>query len=85
MAKRQKKKKISGHIGLLRRNVGNQRRSVGCLTVARPRCQNGTPWVRHGEGLRRSVVVLRLNLASIHSEQILDFCFRTPRIRTPIV
>ena len=41
--------KKSGHIGLLRRSVGNPRRgvdlrrSVGCLTAVRSRSQNGTP------------------------------------------
>ena len=51
----------SGHIGLLRRSVGNPhcgvnpRQGVGCLATARLRCQNGTPQVRPDEGLRRSV------------------------------
>ena len=67
------------------------RRSVGCLAAARPRCQIGTPRVRHGvaklrrgEGLLRRVVVLLHNVATVHNEQISDFCFQTPRIRTPI-
>ena len=44
----------SGHIGLLRRSVGNPRcgvdlcQGVGCLAAVRPRCQNGTPHVRQG-------------------------------------
>ena len=39
----------SGHIGFLRRSVGNPcldvdlRQGVGCLAAVRPRCQNGTP------------------------------------------
>ena len=39
----------SGHIGLLRRSVGNPRRGVDphqgveCLSVTRPRCQKGHP------------------------------------------
>ena len=45
----------------------------------------GTLRVRHDEGLRRSVAVLRRRVATIHSEHISDFCFRTPRICTPIV
>ena len=68
------------------------RRSVGCLAAARPRCQNGSPRVRHGvaklrrgKGLHRSVAVLRHSVDTVHNEQILNFCFRTPRIRTPIV
>ena len=49
-----RKTRKSGHIGLLRRNVGHPRhvidlrQGVRCLAVARPRCQNGIPWVRHG-------------------------------------
>ena len=62
----------SAHIGLLCH-------IVGCLAAARPRCQNDTPRVRHGvEKLRRGV-------ATVHNEQSLNFCFQTPRIRTPIV
>ena len=51
----------SGHIGLLRRRVGNPhcgvnlRQGVECLAAARSRCQNGTPRVWPDEGLRRSV------------------------------
>ena len=74
IAKEQEKK--SGHIG--RRKVGNPRRgvnlrrNVGCLAMARLRGQNGTPRVRHG-------------VATVHREQISDFCYRTPHIHTPIV
>ena len=53
-------------------HFGLLRRSVGCLAAARLRCQNGTPRVRHG-------------LPTVHREQISDFCFRKPRICTPIV
>ena len=65
-------------IGLLRRSVGNPHHgvdlhhSVGCPRRGEVGGQNGTHQVRHG-------------VATIHDEQILDFCFRTPRIRTPIV
>ena len=44
----------SGHNELLRRSVGNPccgvnlRQGVGYLVATRPRCQNGTPQVRHG-------------------------------------
>ena len=48
---------------------------VGCLASTRPRGQNGIPQVRHGvEKLRRNEV-LRCNVAIVHNEQILDFCF----------
>ena len=75
----------SRHFGFLHRSVGNPRRdialrrSVGCLAAVMPRGQNGTPRVRH------DVEVLRRSVATVHSEQISYFCFRTPRIRTPIV
>ena len=70
----------SGHMGLLRCSVGNPRcgvdlrQGMGCLTAARLGCQNGTPRIRrgiatlrHGEGLCRSVAVLRRNVATIHN------------------
>ena len=65
----------SGHIGLLCRNVGNPRRDVdlrqcvGCLVVARLRCQNGTPRVRH------NVVVLRRGVDTVHRGQKFGFLF----------
>ena len=71
-------KKNLGKNGLLRCSVRNPRRSIalryslGYLAAARPRCQIGTSRVRHG-------------VATVHREQISDFCFRTPRIRAPIV
>ena len=74
-----------GIIGLLRRSVGNPRRGIDLcqgvryVTAVRPRCQNGTPRVRH------DVALLRRGVAIVHNEKFLDFCFRTPRIRTPIV
>ena len=80
-----KKTRKSRHIGLLRRSIGKPCRGVdlrcrvGCLTTARPKCQNGTPRVRHG------VAKLHCGVATVHSEQISDFCFRTPRICTSIV
>ena len=50
---------------------------VGCLATARPRCQNGTPRVRHsvavlihGEGLRRGVAI-------VHRGQNFGFCFES--------
>ena len=61
------------------------RRNVGCLAAARPRGQNGTPRVRHNIAKLRHSEGLRRNVATVHSEQISDFCFRTPRIRTLIV
>ena len=42
----------------------------------RPTPQHGIPG--HDEGLRRGVAI-------VHSEQISDFCFQTPCIRTPVV
>ena len=77
--------------GLLHHSVGNPRhgldlhRSVECLAVAKSRDQNGTPRVRHGVASLRRGEVLRRSVATVHSEQISDFCFRTPRISTPIV
>ena len=74
----------SGHIGLLRHNVGNPRRGLhlhqgmGCLAMARLRCQNGTPRVRHGECLRHSV-------ATVHRGQNFGFLFRKFSFCTPIV
>ena len=65
----------SRHIWLLRRSVGNPRRGVdlrqgvGCLASARPRCQNGTPRVRH------DIAKLCRSVPTVHSEKILDFCF----------
>ena len=48
----------------------------------RLRCQNGTPQVRqdiaklcHCEGLRRSVVVLRHGVDTVHSKQFSDFFY----------
>ena len=41
--------------------------------------QKGTPRVGH------DVATLPRSVATVHSEQISDFCFRTPRIRTSIV
>ena len=83
MAKKQSWK--STHIRLLRRNVG-------CLAATRPRGQNGTPQVLHGvaklcrgKGLRHNVAVLHRGVATIHSKQISDFWFLTPRIWKPIV
>ena len=86
IAKVQKLKNL-GIIGLLRHSVGNPRRGVdlcqgvGYLSMARPRCQSGTPRVhqgvaklRHGESLRRSVAVLRRGINIIHNEQFLDCC-----------
>ena len=67
-----------GHIGLLHHSVGNPRRGVdvcqgmGCLTAERPRCQNGTPRVRH-------------DVATVHIGQNFGFLFRKSSIRTPIV
>ena len=52
--------------------MGSYAKTWDTLAATRPRCQNGTPWVRRG-------------VAAVHSEQFLDFCFRTPRILTPIV
>ena len=84
-SQKSKLEKKTGHIGLLRCSAGNSHRSVdlslnvGCLAVVRPRGQNGTPWVRH------EVAKLRRIIATVHSEQISGFCFRTPRIHTPIV
>ena len=66
--KSEKKREKLGIIGLLHRSIGNPRRSVdlcqgvGYLAAARPRCQNGTPQVRHG-------------VATVHSEQIFGFLF----------
>ena len=84
---RKKKGKLEnmGIIGLLRHSVGNPRRGVDLcqgmeyLIAARLRCQNGTPQVHHG------VALLLRSIATVNNKQILDFCFRTPRIRTPIV
>ena len=64
-----------GIIGLLRRSVGNLRRDVdlrqgkGYLAAARPRCQDGTPRVHH------DVAFLRRGIATVHSEQLLDFVY----------
>ena len=58
----------SRHFRLLCRSVGNPRRSVdlrqgvGCLALARPRCQNGTPRVHH-------------DVASVHRGQNFGFLF----------
>ena len=75
--------KIWGKIRLLHHSVGNPRRGVDLRQgVGYPRrCEVEVPKrdpYASGEGLRRSV-------ATVHSEQFLDFCFRTPRIRTLIV
>ena len=73
------------------------RRSVGCLTATRPSGQNCTPRVHHGvvmirqgvavlhhgEGLRRSVVVLRHGVDTVHSKKIFGLLFRKSSIRTP--
>ena len=88
----------SRQIGLLRRNVGNPRRGVhlrqglGCLAAVTPRCQNGTPRVRHdvallhrGEGLSRSVAVLCSSVDTVHNKQIFGLLFRKSSIRTLIV
>ena len=51
-----------------------------------PRRGFGTPLIRHGVALLcRSVAVLRRYVDTIHNEQILDFCFQTFCICTPIV
>ena len=69
----------SGHIGLLHRNAGNPsrgvdlRQGVGCLSAARPRCQNGTPRVR-----RRGVAI-------VHRGQNFGFLFQKSSFCTPIV
>ena len=60
----------AAHIGLLRRNIGNPCHDVNL--------HHGVAKLHCGEGLRRGVAI-------VHNEQISDFCFRTPRIRTPIV
>ena len=84
IAKRENQKNLGS------RSVGNPRhdvalrRSVGCLVRQGRGGQIGTPQVRRGEGLRRSITVLRRGVATVHSGQILDFCFRKPRIRTLI-
>ena len=63
-----------GIIGLLRRSVGNLRRSVDLrqgveyLAAARPRCQNDTPRVRHG------IALLRCGIAIVHNDKFLDCC-----------
>ena len=68
----------SGHIGLLHRNIRNPRRGVdlcqgvGCLAAARPRCQNGTPRVRHV-------------IATVHKGHNFLFLFRKSSFCTPIV
>ena len=65
----------SGHFGLLRRSVGNprrgidQRQGVGCLAAARPRCQNGTPWVHH------DVAKLCRDIATVYKGQNFGFLF----------
>ena len=81
------KLKNLGTSRLLRHSVGNPCcgvdlcHNVGCLAAARPRGQNSTPRVRHGlrrgEGLCRSVAVLRRGVATIHNEKILDCCFES--------
>ena len=43
--------------------------SIGNPSEARPRCQNGTPRVRHG------VALLLRGVATVHSEQIFGFLF----------
>ena len=60
----------AAQIGLLRRNIGNPCHDVNL--------HHGVAKLHCGEGLRRGV-------ATVHNEQISDFCFRTPCIRTPIV
>ena len=86
-----------GKNGLLRYSVGNPRcgvdlrQGVGYLAVERPRCQNGTPQVRHdvavlchgeglhgGEGLHRGVAI-------VHRWQNFGFLFRKSSFCTPIV
>ena len=54
-------------------HIGLLLRRVGCLVAARPRF------------LHRSIAELCRGVATVHSEQISDFCFRTPHICTPIV
>ena len=88
----------SGHFGLLCLSIGNPRRSVDlhqgveCLAAARLRCQNGTPRVHHGvsklrcgEGLRRSVAVLRRGVPTVHRGQNFEFLFRKSSFCTSIV
>ena len=58
------------------------RQGVGYLTAARTRCQNGTPRVRRGVAKLRHGEVLCRSVATVHSEQISDFCFQTPHIHT---
>ena len=78
-----------------RREPTPQRRPMPRHGIPSPQrgrgAKNGTPRVRRGvaklhrgEGLRRSVVVLCCGVDIVHNEQFSDFCFRTPRIRTPI-
>ena len=85
-AKGQKPK--SRHFGPLRLNVGNPRRSVGCLAAARPKVSkwhpSSTP-LRRGEGLSRSVAMLRRNVATIHRGENFGFLFQKSRIHTLIV
>ena len=71
--KSQKRKtKNLGKKGLVRCSVGNPRRgvdlscSVGCLAAARPRCQNGTPLVRHNVAVLRRGEGLRCSVATVH-------------------
>ena len=84
IAKRENQKNLGS------RSVGNPRhdvalrRSVGCLVAARPRGPNWHPSSTSPRRPRRSITVLRRGVATVHSGQILDFCFRKPRIRTPI-
>ena len=75
----------SGHIGLLCCSVGNPRRDVDlrqgvvCLTVARPRCQNGTPRVCHG------VAKLLRGVATVHKGKNFWILFRKSSFCTLIV
>ena len=74
-----------GKNGLLRCSVGNPchsvnlRQGVGYLATVRLRCQNGTPRVGH------DVAFLLCDVAIVQREQILEICFRAPRIRTLII
>ena len=69
MRKSQKGGKLEnlGIIGLLRRNIGNPRRGVDL--------RQGVENPRRGE-----VEVPKMaGVATVHNEQFLEFCFRTPR------
>ena len=76
----------------LRLSVGCPRRGEAKVPKRAPlRVRYSLAWLRHGEGLhhggglRRNVAVLRRGVDTVHSKKFLYFCFRTPRISTPIV